>query len=117
MTAVPDQLSETPRPRFSDVSAVRATESTDSGTRRFEAAIHPDWTIGDKPNGGYLLAMLGRAAAEISDHPHAVAASAYYLRAPEPGPVSIDAVLLRRGRSASQVRTTMRQGELACVEA
>ena len=32
----------------------------------FEADIHHLWTVGDKPNGGYLLALLGRAARIIA---------------------------------------------------
>jgi len=53
----------------------------------------------------------------MSAHPHAIAASAYYLRTPQPGPVLIDAQLLRGGRSASQVRARMSQGDQTCVEA
>ena len=97
---------------FSEVSALR-----DLGTGRFEATIDPEWTIGGKPNGGYLLAMLGRAAVASSPHPHVISASAYYLRAPEPGPVAIESELLRTGRSASHVRTRMSQGGEPCVDA
>jgi transcriptional regulator with XRE-family HTH domain len=60
---------------FAEVSAVTASEA---GT--FDAVINPEWTIAGKPNGGYLLAMLGRAAASVSAHDHVIAASAYYLR-------------------------------------
>ena len=28
----------------------------------FETQVHPGWAVGDKPNGGYLQALLGRAA-------------------------------------------------------
>jgi hypothetical protein len=97
--------------RFSDVSAI-----TPAGDGRFEANVHPDWTIGGKPNGGYLLGMLGRAAALVSPHPDVVAASAYYLNAPDPGPVVIEAEILRHGRTASQVRARMSQDGQGCVE-
>ncbi|HEV8049456.1 MAG TPA: thioesterase family protein, partial [Thermoplasmata archaeon] len=72
--------------------------------------------IGGKPNGGYLLGMLGRAAALVSPHPDVVAASAYYLNAPDPGPVVIEAEVLRHGRTASQVRARMSQDGQGCVE-
>lgn len=101
---------------FSEVTALRAADG-DTGTGRFTATVDPRWTVGGKPNGGYLLAMLGRAASAIAPHPHVIAASAYYLRAPEPGPVFIEARLLRTGRSASQVRVLMGQDDQACVEA
>jgi Thioesterase-like superfamily len=108
VTPVRSQVAPTP---FADVSALRAL-----GEQRFAGTLHPGWTIGGKPNGGYLLAMLGRAASNVSVHPHVVAASAHYLRPPEPGPVVVEAEVLRAGRSASQVRARMVQGATLCVE-
>jgi len=97
---------------FAEVSAVSVREA---GT--FDAVVNPEWTIGGKPNGGYLLAMLGRAAASASAHEHVIAASAHYLHAPIPGPVVIDVEPLREGRSASQIRAHLSQDGRACVEA
>jgi hypothetical protein len=96
-------------------SAVSALEPTADGS--IQATVDPQWTIGGKPNGGYLLAMLGRAAATVSPHPHVISASSYYLHAPGPGPVVIDVELLREGRSASHVRARMSQDDRACIEA
>jgi acyl-coenzyme A thioesterase PaaI-like protein len=98
--------------RFSDVSELRP-----AGPGRFEADVDPGWTIGGKPNGGYLLAMLGRAATWRGTHPHVVAASAHYLRSPDPGRVVVETETLRTGRSATQVRARLIQGELTRVEA
>ena len=97
---------------FADVSSIAP-----AGPGRFEAEVHPDWTLGGKPNGGYLLAILGRAAEAAGPHPDVIAASAHYLRSPEPGLVSVEAEVLRAGRGASQVRARMVQRNLACVEA
>lgn len=97
---------------FSSVSAVVPV-----GPGRFEALVDANWTIGGKPNGGYLLALLGRAATQAGPHHHPVAASAHYLRSPDPGPVAIATEVLREGRSASQYRATMEQGGQRCVEA
>jgi hypothetical protein len=83
----------------------------------FDATVDPEWTIGGKPNGGYLLAMLARAAVAVGPHEHVIAASAHYLHSPAPGPVGVDATVLRAGRSASQLRARMSQGEQVCVEA
>jgi acyl-coenzyme A thioesterase PaaI-like protein len=88
-----------------------------AGPGRFNANVNPEWTIGGRPNGGYLMAMLGRAAAAVSPQAHPIAASAHYLRAPRPGLVVIEAELLREGRSASQLQARMSQGGKACVEA
>lgn len=84
---------------------------------RFTGDVHPGWTIGGKPNGGYLLAMLGRAATAVGAHEHVIATSAHYLHSPQPGPVVVEAEVLRAGRTASQVRARMAQGEQPCIEA
>jgi hypothetical protein len=51
----------------------------------------------ESPKGGYLLAILGRAAARTADHHHVLAASAHYLRSPDPGTATIAAEVLRAG--------------------
>jgi acyl-coenzyme A thioesterase PaaI-like protein len=98
--------------RFSEVAGV-----TPIGAGRFEGEVDADWTIAGKPNGGYLLAMLGRAAAHVSEHHEVAAASAHYLRAPDPGPVLIETEVLRNGRAVSQVRARLRQDGSTRVEA
>lgn len=98
--------------RFSDVTAL-----VPAGTDRFSATVSADWTIAGRPNGGYLLAILGRAATSDGPHPHVIAASAHYLHSPEPGPVTVTRTVLRAGRSASQVRAQLHQHDTLCVEA
>jgi Acyl-CoA thioesterase C-terminal domain/Acyl-CoA thioesterase N-terminal domain len=98
--------------RFSDVSALMPRTP---GV--YDAEVDLNWAVGGKPNGGYLLAMLGRSAVEVGNHSDVLAASAHYLRAPEPGPVLVEAELLRAGRSASQIRARLTQGNRSCVEA
>jgi hypothetical protein len=84
---------------------------------RFSALVSPEWTVAGRPNGGYLLAMAARAAAAVAARPHVLAASAHYLRSPDPGPVDLEAEVLRSGQSASQVRVRMTQDGSPCVEA
>ncbi len=97
---------------FADVSGIAPV-----GTGSYEALVDERWTIAGKPNGGYLLAMLGRAAIAEGAHAHPIAASATYVSSPDPGPVTIQTEVLRAGRSASQVRTRLLQGDRTCVEA
>jgi len=87
------------------------------GGGRFDAAVDEGWTIGGRPNGGYLLGMLARAAAAVSEHPHVVAASAAYVQPPEPGPAVVVTQVLRAGRSASQVQAQLEQDGRTCVVA
>jgi hypothetical protein len=86
-------------------------------TASTEVDIDARWTIGGKPNGGYLLSLLGAAAGAAGPHPHVIAASAHYLHSPEPGAGGVETELLRAGRSASQLRARLVQSGRTCVEA
>lgn len=103
---------------FDAATALGAPESA-----RYPVVLHPGWTVvGGKPNGGYLLAVLGRAAvAAVVDaggaHPHPLAATSTYLSAPDVGPAEVETEVLRLGRSASQVRVRLCQDGLPRVEA
>ncbi|MGZ4539084.1 MAG: thioesterase family protein [Blastococcus sp.] len=74
-----------PPARFDVATAVRRSEGGG-----LVADLDPGWDVGGSIlNGGYLLAVIGRAAAFDSPHPHPVAVSASYLRATGPGPVTL----------------------------
>jgi hypothetical protein len=83
----------------------------------YAGLVDGGWTIGGKPNGGYLLAMLASAALEEVPHDHVLAASAHFLHSPDPGPISLTTEVLRVGRSASQVRARLSQDGKPCIEA
>ena len=93
------------------------TKLTDLDDGSFRGLVSETWTIAGRPNGGYLLSMLARAATTVTPHDHVVAASSHYLHSPRPGPVTVTTEVLRTGRSASQVRARMSQADQACVEA
>lgn len=98
--------------RFGIASAVEP----DAGG--YAATIDADWTIGGRPNGGYLMATMGRAAAHAHpEHPDVLAAGVTYVAAPEPGPVAITVATLRAGRSASQAQVELHQDGTLCVTA
>jgi Thioesterase-like superfamily len=98
-------------------SFARAAAVAREAPGRFRGNVDAEWTIGGRANGGYLLAMLARAAVETGNQPHPIAASAHFLRSPAPGPAAIEAEVLRRGRAVDQVRVRMAQGGEACVDA
>ena len=102
----------------------RATAVTprDGGTVH-DVTVDPGWTIGDKPHGGYLLAILARAAGDAAAavegpaHPHPLAATATYVAPPALGPAEVHSEVLRRGRGMSQVRARLVQEGRPRVEA
>lgn len=101
----------------------RATAVHDRGDgTTFDLDVDAGWTVGPKPNGGYLLAAAARAAAAAvvaggAAHPHPLAATAHYLRAPDAGPAEIVVDVLRLGRGASQARASLVQDGATCVDA
>jgi Thioesterase-like superfamily len=110
-----------PEPEDLSFDAVTALEETDD-PHVFGASIHPLWTVGDKANGGYLLAILGRAA-RITARRHGgkawevLSSSVTYLRAPDLGPAVVRTTLLRSGRTAAHVRAVLSHGDADIVDA
>jgi acyl-CoA thioesterase len=98
---------------FDDVTSIRPRD--DTGV--FDADLHPGWAIGGKPNGGYLLAILGRAACRVVDTSHPLAISGHYLRAPSAGPAEVHTDVVRHGRRVSTSRATLWQSGKPCIEA
>lgn len=94
-----------------------ATAVVSVGGGVFTAQVSADWTLRGKPNGGYLVAMMARAASTGREPECVTAVSAHFLGAPDPGPVSISVELLREGRSGSQLRLRLMQTGRCCVEA
>lgn len=93
-----------------------------TGATSFAARIDEGWTVGPKPNGGYLLALLANAAGQATvaagaPHRDPLAATAHYLRAPDPGPATIEVDVLRLGRGASQARAVLVQDGRPFVDA
>ncbi|GLZ46445.1 hypothetical protein Acsp06_26300 [Actinomycetospora sp. NBRC 106375] len=102
--------------------ALRAEPTDDPG--RFDVLLDEQWSIGPKLHGGYLLAVTAHAArtaiaAERPDHTCPQAVTGTFLRAPEPGPATLEVTVLRLGRGVSQVRVLLDQDgptvETACV--
>ena len=103
---------------FDAATAVREAGEPDD----FEASINPLWAVGDKPNGGYLLALLGRAARVTARRAagrewEVLSSSITYLRRARFGPAAVRTTLLRSGRTAAHVRAVLAQDAVDLVEA
>lgn len=102
----------------------RATTLTSRRDGSYAAHLDGAWSIAGALNGGYLLALLARAAVtEVSaGRPagsaplHPVAATSTFLSAPSPGPAVAAVELLRSGRRTVQARARLLQGGEPRVE-
>ncbi len=118
VSPVMTQIPPSPSTEFDTATTVETSDAP--GT--YDTTIDAGWTVGSKPNGGYLLALMGRAATDTvkaagADHPHPLATTAHFVSAPNPGPARVETSLLRSGRSASQVRAALIQDGRLCVDA
>ncbi|MGW6458328.1 thioesterase family protein [Streptomyces sp. NPDC055078] len=100
------------RSAFTDATAVQAL-----GDGEFTARLVPEWGYRGHPNGGYLLAVVTRAAIEATGRAHAHAVSASYVRAATGGPARIRVERVRSGRLVDNVRATLWQRDRIVVDA
>jgi acyl-CoA thioesterase len=84
-------------------------------TSTYGALFSDGWNIGDKPNGGYVMATAVRAMqselALHSDGAHIdpLTVTGHYLRPSEPGPVEIAVEVVRAGRLMATVEASVMQ--------
>ena len=67
----------------------------------YDIDLSAGWAIGNAVNGGYLLAVLGRALADALPHPDPFTITAHYLTASRPGPAVVRTDVVRTGRTLS----------------
>jgi hypothetical protein len=100
-----------------DQNAFDLATAVRGGPERFTAEIDPGWTVAGRPNGGYLLALVTRAALEAVGQPHPLAVSAHFLAPAEPGAAELEVRRLRAGGRLSTARVTLAQEGQARLEA
>ena len=74
---------------------------------RYSASIEPGWDVMGNANGGYLLALVSRAAAAAAEDRVPASVTAHYLAPGKPGPVTIETNVEKTGRRFTTVRATM----------
>ncbi|MFF3895928.1 thioesterase family protein [Streptomyces sp. NPDC001812] len=75
----------------------------------YDIGLSAGWTIINAVNGGYLLAVLGRALADTLPHPDPFTISAHYLTASQPGPAVVRTETVRTGRTLSTGQASLLQ--------
>ncbi|MFE7131266.1 thioesterase family protein [Streptomyces sp. NPDC057638] len=89
----------------------RDTAVTPRAPGVYDAHLSEGWTIIAAVNGGYLLALLGRALAHTLPHSDPFSVSAHYLSASQPGPAVIRTETIRTGRTLSTGQASLVQYE------
>lgn len=100
------------------LAALPAAADAPPGAFAFAGQVDAAWNIGANPNGGYLLALVGRALQQaLPAQPDPLSITAHFLRPGLAGePCRIDVQVLRTGRSLSTVRATLWQQGSARLE-
>ncbi|MFJ9899072.1 thioesterase family protein [Streptomyces sp. NPDC091280] len=75
----------------------------------YDTHLSAGWTIISAVNGGYLLAVLGRALADALPHSDPFTISAHYLTASRPGPAVVRTDVVRTGRTLSTGQASLFQ--------
>jgi acyl-CoA thioesterase len=93
------------------VSFAAATAVRSAGDGTFAADIVAGWDIAGNANGGYLLAIAGRAMATAADRSDPVTLTAHYLAPGRPGPVTVVPDVVKTGKRFTTVRATLADAE------
>ncbi|MGW0665628.1 thioesterase family protein [Streptomyces sp. NPDC002746] len=101
MAQAATQAAEAAQATIGDSEFDRDTAVTLREEGVYDAELSAGWTIIRAVNGGYLLALLGRALGEALPHPDPLSVSAHYLTASVPGPAVIRTQVVRTGRTLS----------------
>lgn len=91
-----DTLTEATLSEFDRDTSVRLREP---GV--YDVRLSPGWAIGHALNGGYLLAVIGRALGDALPHPDPFTITAHYFSATTDGPAVIRTDTARTGRTLS----------------
>ena len=94
-----------------------ATAMTPLGDGRWATTVDEGWSIAGRPNGGYLLALLARAACAQTGRDLPLGVSAVFVRPPELRSAVMVVETVRSGRTVSAVRVRLEQDGVPCAEA
>ena len=98
--------------RFGDAIAIRRLAEG-----RYAVDLDGGFAIGQALNGGYLLAVMGRAAVDVSPHAHPVSTAAAFMRMTTAGPAEIVVEPRKTGRTAATSLVSLVRDGQTMVEA
>ena len=89
---------------FEEDTAVEA-----SGDDLYLATITDRWSIGGRPNGGYLMGTVLRALSHRLSHPDPLTSTGHFLSPSEAGPAEIRVSVMKEGRTLSTAQAVLAQ--------
>jgi acyl-CoA thioesterase len=92
----------------------RFTEATtveDRGEGCWSVELADGWDVMGNTNGGYMLAVVGRAIREATGRPDPITVTAHYLSPGHAGPATVATELVRSGRRYSTMSARLRAGD------
>lgn len=81
------------------------------GGGEYAVDVSDRWSIGGRPNGGYLMGIVATALVPESPHPDPLTLTGHFLSPADPGPARVKVTMLKKGRSVSTAMAVMSQGE------
>lgn len=100
-----------------DTSFAAATAVEAIGAGAYAAQVDATWGVFGNANGGYLLAIMARAALHAGGRAFPYVVSASYLRPGREGPAQVNVEVLRSGKTASHVRVVLAQAGGPAIDA
>ena len=85
------------------------TAVSSQGNSRWQAEVHRGWRIGSVANGGYVLALVGRALSEALNQPDPLSINAFYLAPVALGEVEVAVESLSETRSTHFASADLKQ--------
>ncbi|MCV6625228.1 MAG: thioesterase family protein, partial [Cellvibrionaceae bacterium] len=87
------------------------------GQQLWQLEVSDRWSFGSAPNGGYMAALLAKAAGKtLSRHHQPMSVTSQYILPAKPEQAEIAVKVLREGGRFSQVSVELRQQGQVCVQ-
>lgn len=84
-----------------------ATSVKRTGEGRYTGEIRAGWDVMEIANGGYLMALAGRAMSDASDGRHLVSLTGHFMNPGRAGPAEIEVEHLKAGRRYTTSRAVL----------